>query len=411
METVDATQTAEGALARVRAIDAAGYQLFVEFRSGKIASLEAPNNPFAFEVGDLLLVDPDNSTAAPAPDRLWPDTPDVGVVRTRDEENTIVAVDGRLVLVPTNDTGYEVGNTVEVQDGEIVGVLTREPVSLFRDDDDVSIDHLKVNPSELTEDFEDYGGMESVVERARELIELPPAKKELLKETGARPVKGVLMTGPPGTGKTMLARIIAKESGAALYVVNGPQIFSKWQGDSEAVLRRVFDDAAKQERSIIFFDEIDSVAGRREESYEGSRRVVAQLLGLMDGFKRNDNVIVVAATNRVDDIDKALRRPGRFDWEIKFHDPTDEDRAKILLAASRHLNVADHPPLEELARLTAGWTSAQLAAIWNEAALLAMGDSRGGLKTEDCWGGYERVRDGRARQLEPPPRQRTEDEA
>ncbi|MDX6652049.1 MAG: hypothetical protein QOJ38_830 [Solirubrobacterales bacterium] len=410
MEAVRATRTAEGALARVRAVEAAGYELFVEFRSGKVASLEASATPFEFEVGDLLLVDPDESIAVPAPDRLWPDTPDVGVIRTKGDEKTIVSVNGSLVLTPTNDTDYEVGNTVELKDGEVVAVLTRESISLFRDDDGVSIEHLKVDPSELTETFDDYGGMESVVDRAKELIELSPGKKALLKQTGARPVRGVLMTGPPGTGKTMLARIIAKESGAAFYVINGPQIFSKWQGDSEAILRRVFEDAAMQDRSIIFFDEIDSVAGRREESYEGSRRVVAQLLGLMDGFTRDDKVIVVAATNRVDDIDKALRRPGRFDWEIRFPYPMDEDRENILAAASRRLNVADSPPLDELGRLTAGWTSAQLAAIWNEAALLAVADGRGQLKTEDCWGGYERVRDSRARQLEQAPRRSTEDQ-
>ncbi|MEA2362614.1 MAG: hypothetical protein QOD71_1759 [Thermoleophilaceae bacterium] len=402
----------EGALARVLTVEDFGQRIFFEFRAGNYGFLSRPGDPFEVEMDDIVLVDLQRVEIVSAPDGLWFKTAPAAVVRRRNDDTTLLSLNGNLVVVPTTDVEYEVGNTVQVDSqGRVVEVLAPEPVSPFRDDDEVSIAHFKVDPEKLTETFEDFGGMKSVVERAKELIELPQDKRDLLKETKARPVKGVLMTGPPGTGKTMLARIMAKESGATFYGINGPQIFSKWLGDSEAILRRVFEDAADRDRSIIFFDEIDSVAGRREESYEGSRRVVAQLLALMDGFKRNDNVIVVAATNRVEDIDKALRRPGRFDWEIPFSEPTDEDREKILAASSRHLNIADTPPLELLATLTGGWTSAQLAAIWNEAALLAVADGRGQLKTEDCWGGFERVRESRARQLRrPTPREPAGDE-
>src|SRR5207244_1419137 len=130
--------------------------------------------------------------------------------------------------------------------------------------------------------------------------------------------------------------------------------------------RTVFEAARDEDRAIIFFDEIDSVAGEREGAHEASRRVVAQLLTLMDGFERDENVVVVAATNRPEDVDDALRRPGRFDWEISFDRPTREDREKILKASARHLNLADAPPFSVLADRTEGWSSAHLAAIWRE---------------------------------------------
>lgn len=177
-----------------------------------------------------------------------------------------------------------------------------------------------------------------------------------MKAIGAKPVKGVLFTGAPGTGKTHLARIIADVSGAVFYQVSGPSIVSKWVGDSEETLRRLFEDAAKRECAIIFFDEIDSIAARRSSDSNGeSKRVVAQLLTLLDGFKPDSNVIVIAATNRVEDIDEALLRPGRFDWEIAFDLPTERDRLEILKMKAGELQVGDELPIDDLlARLTVG---------------------------------------------------------
>jgi transitional endoplasmic reticulum ATPase len=196
----------------------------------------------------------------------------------------------------------------------------------------------------------------------------------------------------------MLARIIAAKSGATFYKVSGPEIFSKWYGESEKVLRDIFDDAAKQESAIIFFDEIDSVAGRRGgNSHEESRRVVAQLLTRMDGFDKDDNVVVIAATNRPQDIDSALRRPGRFDWEIHFDLPGLDDRAAILAASARGLTTVDDLPHVQVATLTDSWSAAELAAIWSEAALLAVGDGRSEIDAEDYLGGYERVAQQRQR--------------
>ena len=190
----------------------------------------------------------------------------------------------------------------------------------------------------------------------------------------------------------MLARIIASRSSAAFYEISGPAIFSKWYGQSEELLRKLFKTASEQERAIIFFDEIDSVAAQRGDgSHEASKRVVAQLLTLMDGFTPDNNVVVIAATNRPQDLDIALRRPGRFDWEIEFPYPDEDDRLDILLKTARRLSTSDPLPHAEIAAMSAGWSAAELAHIWKEAALLAVQDRRDKIFEEDYVGGFERV--------------------
>jgi transitional endoplasmic reticulum ATPase len=190
----------------------------------------------------------------------------------------------------------------------------------------------------------------------------------------------------------MLARIIASRSGAKFYEISGPEIFSKWYGQSEELLRMIFDRARKQPRSIVFFDEIDSVAAHRDDdAHEASRRVVAQLLTLMDGFSADDNVVVIAATNRPQAIDIALRRPGRFDWEITFPYPNRSDREEILEIGERKHSTRGDLPHTFVAAQTDGWSGASLAAIWTEAALLAVTDDRDAIAAEDYLGGYERV--------------------
>ena len=212
---------------------------------------------------------------------------------------------------------YDVDNTVEAEDTQgVVRVLSETPIR-YIDLPTVSdniIDDFRWKPSEDREiGFEDFGGLKEVVARARELIEVPLKNREALSAIRARAIKGVLFTGEPGTGKTMLAQIIAHQSDAEFYKISGPEIFSKWYGQSEELLRKLFDKAAENDKAIIFFDEIDSVAAQRDDdSHEASKRVVAQLLTLMDGFSSKANVVVIAATNRPQDLDVALRRPRPF---------------------------------------------------------------------------------------------------
>jgi transitional endoplasmic reticulum ATPase len=389
-------------VARVRATSADRRQLYLELRNGQMASVSA-DEPFEFDVGTVLLVRGADNHVEAAPASLWLEETWVGVVRLRLADVTIVDSSGRLRLVPTaTDVDYVERNTVEVSDvSGIVRVLSRDPIR-FLDlpaIDDTVIAGFRADPNgSEPASYDDFGGLRSVVARAQELIELPLQHHDKLARIGARPIKGVLFTGPPGTGKTMLARIIASRSNAPFYEISGPEVFSKWYGESEELLRKLFADAASHERAIIFFDEIDSVAAARSgEAHEVSRRVVAQLLTLMDGFTSKQNVIVIATTNRPQDIDVALRRPGRFDWEVAFPLPGLADRIAILETTARRIAVRGPLPHACIAGQTGGWSGAELAAIWSEAALLAVADDRAVIVAEDFVGGYERVMNQRRR--------------
>lgn len=387
-----------GTIARVRALTDGGRRLYLEFRNGTVGSVDS-SSVFEYSAGDVVLVvddEEDGHRLELAPTDLWPDEPWVGVVRLKLNDVTVVESGGRLRRVPTSPTEYNEGNTVEVGEfSGVVRVLHENPVRYIDlpSVDDAAIERFRVQPDESSPTFDDFGGLDSVVQRARKLIELPLLKRDELSVIGARPIKGVLLTGQPGTGKTMLARIIAAEAKAAFFEISGPEIFSKWYGQSGEVLRGIFDAASKHPSAIVFFDEIDSVAARRgDDSHEETKRVVAQLLTLMDGFKADTNVVVIATTNRPDDIDPALRRPGRFDWEIHFPAPDVGDRERILIASARRLQTSDPLPHRLVALKTDGWSAADLAAVWSEAALLAVDDSRDRISIEDYEGGLERVR-------------------
>jgi transitional endoplasmic reticulum ATPase len=331
------------------------------------------------------------------PDAVWPELGEVAVVR-RILDDGIVAEIGAIIRVLPGKSAIQVkvGNTVEFNETDgITRVISDTPLR-FRDvgiDDEGLEDFLVGRADDSGPTLESFGGYHEVRERAVELIETQLNKRANLDAIGARPVKGIIFTGPPGTGKTYLARIIAKEAKAAFYLVSGPSIVSKWLGDSEETLRRIFEAAAREERAIIFFDEIDSIAERRtDDSHEASKRLVAQLLTLLDGFDQDSgNVIVIAATNRVKDVDEALLRPGRFDWEIPFGMPTLEDRFEILSVGARRLKTTGELPLQELALLTDGWSAARLSSIWTEAALVAAGDDRKTVSDEDVAMALERV--------------------
>ncbi|GGM78967.1 ATPase AAA [Thermogymnomonas acidicola] len=226
--------------------------------------------------------------------------------------------------------------------------------------------------------YEDIGGLSEQLGKVREIIELPLKHPELFERLGIKPPKGVLLYGPPGTGKTLIARAVANESGANFFSINGPEIMSKYYGQSEQKLREIFMKAEESEPSIIFIDEIDSIAPKREEVQgEVERRVVAQLLTLMDGLKERGHVIVIGATNRIDAVDPALRRPGRFDREINIGVPDKRGRKEILAIHTRGMPMGmddekKNEFLDKIADLTYGFVGADLAALARESAMNAL---------------------------------------
>jgi transitional endoplasmic reticulum ATPase len=221
--------------------------------------------------------------------------------------------------------------------------------------------------------YEDIGGLGDAVGRVREMIELPLRHPELFKRLGVEAPKGVLLHGPPGTGKTLLAKAVANETNANFYTIGGPEIMSKYYGESEEKLRNVFQQAEKNAPSIIFIDEIDSIAPKREEvSGEVERRIVAQLLSLMDGMSSRGKVVVIGATNRINAIDPALRRPGRFDREIEIGVPDRNGRLEVLQIHTRGMPLDKDVNLEKLADISHGFVGADLQALSKEAAMRAL---------------------------------------
>jgi transitional endoplasmic reticulum ATPase len=232
--------------------------------------------------------------------------------------------------------------------------------------------------------YENVGGLRTEVQRVREMIELPMKHPEVFQKLGIEPPKGVLLYGPPGTGKTLIAKAVANESGANFLSIAGPEIMSKYYGESEQRLREIFEEANRNTPSIIFIDELDSIAPKRSEvTGEVERRVVAQLLSMMDGLKERGQVVVIGATNRVDAIDPALRRPGRFDREIEIGVPDRNERVEILQIHMRNMPISEEVNLEGLADRTHGFVGADINALCKEAAMKTLRRYLPDLGTED----------------------------
>lgn len=389
-----------GPVGRVTWVSPDGQQATLQLADGRTASMNSSSG-IGFPVNAVIHVPDDGSPAFQLPDDAVPAMSSIGVVRKRQDGVTVVESEGKMERIQESAVDYAERNTVEYRrTSGVIRVIDERPLpttlgETLREKPSAEQYLRKPDPS-LS--FDCFAGFDQVKKRARELIEVPLEHHDALQEIGARPIKGVLFTGDPGTGKTFLARIIAQEADAAFYAISGPEIVSKWVGDSEDVLRTVFDAAKAQKRAIVFFDEVDSVAAKRgDDSHESSKRLVAQLLTLMDGFDPHDNVVVIAATNRPDDIEPALRRPGRFDWEIEFPPPEQDDRRRILQRTAAELKTEGDLPYDQVASLTKGWSPADLSAIWSDAALLAvMDDGRRAIMAEDCWVAYERVAARRA---------------
>jgi transitional endoplasmic reticulum ATPase len=302
-------------------------------------------------------------TLAPVDMRLNVDEDFTNFVRNRLMERTLVEGDTTLVMM----LGHAIPFTVtKTRPHGIVKVTAETKLTILNE----PAPEGKGLPRTT---YEDVGGLHEEIQRVREMVELPLRHPELFQRLGIEPPKGVLLHGPPGCGKTLLARAVANESEANFFSINGPEIMSKFYGESEARLREIFQQAQQNAPSIIFIDELDAIAPKREEvTGEVERRVVAQLLALMDGLSGRGNVIVIGATNRPSALDPALRRPGRFDREIEIGVPDKQGRHEILQIHTRGMPLAEDVDLKKLSDMTHGYTGADLSALGRETAMKSL---------------------------------------
>jgi transitional endoplasmic reticulum ATPase len=298
-------------------------------------------------------------------------------VRATDPDGTVRVTertDVRVISHPERDAGGGAGRTDASGgsgaasthgsadgDGGATTVETGSP-----SDDDAG--------AQLNVTYEDIGGLDEELDLVREMIELPLSEPELFRQLGIDPPKGVLLHGPPGTGKTLIAKAVASEVDAHFETISGPEVVSKYKGDSEERLRETFDRAEANAPAVVFIDEIDSIAGARDEDADMENRLVAQLLTLMDGLDGRGEVVVIGATNRVDSIDSALRRGGRFDREIEIGAPRAAGRREILDVHTRGVRLADSVDLDAYAERTHGFVGADLASLVKEAGMVALRD-------------------------------------
>ena len=300
---------------------------------------------------------------APVDIRISVDNDFIRFVKDRLVDRPATRGDTLLIMMLGHSVPFMVVNT---RPGGIVKIAPTTEIMIMSE----PVPELEI-PSRTT--YEDIGGLEEEIRRIREMVELPLRHPEIFQRLGIDPPKGVLLHGPPGCGKTLLARAVASESEANFYAINGPEIMSKFYGESEARMRKMFEDAEKNAPSILFIDEIDAIAPKRSEvTGEVERRVVAQLLASMDGLKGRGHIIVIGATNRPNAIDEALRRPGRFDREVEIGIPGREGRSQILQIHTRGMPLADDFDLEKMAAITHGYTGADLEALSRESAMKAL---------------------------------------
>ena len=383
-------------LARVTHVDASNGKAYFRSQSGSYGF--TTDDSLNLRTEDVILVDQNKDICIVAPKKLLEKESWIGVVRSTNAKDTLVS-DGRLLRrVPTRKSKkYKVGNTVLArEDYGVVRVVYEKPVDASNSlqdilDEENFADSIRMEPSKEGPQYADFAGYDGLKHQVQGFIRDSLVDREALSKLGAKPGKGVLFTGSPGTGKTFLASIVANEEGATFYPVKGPEVVNKYYGQTETFLRQIFDDAKKQSKAIIFFDELDSIATSRDElTHDFSRSVVTQLLTLLDGHE-SDNIFVIGTSNRVGSIDSALKRPGRLDKVIEFHPPDEEGRMAILLTYIAKNTVENQLPFEIVAKQTSGWTPAELASIWQAAARCAVREGRKSVTSEDYRRGFEQA--------------------
>lgn len=299
----------------------------------------------------------------------WPDSRSNGdIPLSPAQQSEIGAVPDSTVTVKSGNKTSRSGNSRSTN-------AHSKPTTVQSSEEDDSNDKNNVTFGDVS--YDDVGGLDSELSDIRQMVELPLRRPDLFKQVGVDSPKGVLMHGPPGTGKTLIAQAIANQTNARFTKIDGPEIMSKYTGESEERLRKIFTDARESGTAIIFFDEIDSIGTERGEGGDAENRLVGQLLSLMDGLDSDDDVIVIGATNRVDSIDPALRRSGRFDREILIGAPNETGRKEILDIHTNDMNLSDDVDIDALASQTNGFVGADLAALSREAALDAIQKSFG----------------------------------
>jgi transitional endoplasmic reticulum ATPase len=374
--------------------------LLIEWGNGSMDVLEYPST-LSPESGDGILVDNKNEIVSVIEPIGANRGNSIGIVKKEIDDRAIVEQGGRLVVYEIgNGVSVKPGNTVEVSSTGIIQKVveetaiqqeSRHPAST---DIEKYIKDLKFPSEELEVGFEHFGGMSDHLRYVQKRVDLLLNQREEIERIGRKPTLGALFYGEPGTGKTHFAKIVASESNADFYRIRGPEIVSKWVGDTEEILRELFEHARKNAPAILFFDELDSLGSERGDgpNQQFGNRIVAQLLSLMDGIdQEQEGLLIIGSTNRIGDIDQALLRSGRLDWKIEFEVPDYQGRVEIFEALRQQgYDVADSVDSEEIATLTDGWTGAQLSSLLDEAVIVAVSSGREQITTTDLKISYER---------------------
>ncbi|WP_326564589.1 ATP-binding protein [Micromonospora peucetia] len=385
---------AEGRIAKVRKVDTAASLVWFDLLGGLSGNFHS-DSPDDYTLGEVLFLQEGHP-----PERvdgsLWGASAEVGTVKHVADMKVVIEIDGKLRSFPQRaESPFAVGQSIEIdhtgQPGRKLADKPIDRLGIF-ERDDLDLETLIIEPGSNGVTLSDFGGSTRIVRRASDLVGVALDPNNRFSKIGAKPIKGMLFTGPSGTGKTFLAKGLANLTGSTFYNISGPAIVNQFVGQSERTLRKIFEHAAQNAPSILFFDEIDSLYTQRGAgNHESTNRLVGQFLSLLDGFTPYERVIVIATTNLPTSLDDALLRPGRLSHKLEFEIPDLNNRLAILQASSGNLQFSDIPDLHYIAAATDGWTAADLTAIWTEAAILAVLDRREALCAEDVREALPRV--------------------